>query len=153
MENSELRIEISSPNEADVLPLIELLSQDLQDRFGSSGKDSFTDWEFENPKFVFVKAVLATETVGCGSIRPLSEKVVEIKRMFAKIRRKGIGKIVLKSLEEQAESMGFEEIWLETRKSNLAACRFYQKNGYKQIENYGKYVGREEAICFGKKLN
>lgn len=156
MKNSEfsnqLRIEKSSPNEADVLPLLEMLSENLAQRFGSSGKDSFTDWKFDDPKYVFLKAVLENETVGCGAIRPLSEKVCEIKRMFAKNGRKGIGELILQRLEEEAESLGFEEIWLETRTANLEACRFYQKNGYKQIENYGKYVGRNEAICFGKIL-
>lgn len=155
MENqfyNGLKIENSSPNEADVLPLLELLSENLEQRFSSSGKDSFTDWDFNNPKYVFLKAVLDNETVGCGAIRPLSEKVGEIKRMFAKYPRKGIGELILKTLEEHAEHLGYEELCLETRIANEQACRFYKKNGYEQIENFGKYVGRQEAICFGKKL-
>jgi GNAT superfamily N-acetyltransferase len=150
---NELTVKVGSPKDADVVPLLELLSENLSVRFGSSGKDSFTDWEFDNPKFIFLKAVLANETVGCGAIRPISETIGEIKRMFAKYSRKGIGELVLQSLEEQAKNLGYKELRLETRVANEQACNFYQKNGYKQIENYGKYVGRSEAICFEKKMN
>lgn len=155
MENqfyNELKIENSSPNEADVLPLLELLSENLEQRFGSSGKDSFVNWDYDNPRYVFLKAVFAGETVGCGAIRPISDKIGEIKRMFAKYPQKGIGELILRTLEKQAENLGYEEIWLETRAANVQACGFYQKNGYYKIENFGKYVGRHEAICFGKKL-
>lgn len=155
MENqfyNGLKIENSAPNEADVLPLLELLSENLEQRFGSSGKDSFVDWDFDDPRYVFLKAVFAGETVGCGAIRPISDKIGEIKRMFAKHPQRGIGELVLRTLEDHAAKLGYEQIWLETRAANVQACEFYRKMGYSKIENFGKYVGRHEAICFGKTL-
>lgn len=153
MREINWHIEKTSPADIEVLPLIEMLSAELFRRFGSSGKDSFQDWDFANPKYIFLKAVSDKETVGCGAIRPLSEKIAEIKRMFAKYPRKNIGRAILQKLEENAQKLGFEEIWLETRADNEEACRFYQKNGYRKIENYGKYIGRKDAVCFGKKLH
>lgn len=48
--------------------------------------------------------------------------------------------------------MGYTEFLLETRHVNHRAVHFYEKNGYVRIENYGPYIGREEAICFSKIL-
>jgi ribosomal protein S18 acetylase RimI-like enzyme len=49
--------------------------------------------------------------------------------------------------------MGYSELWLETRLINHKAVRFYEKNGYVRIENYGPYIGRKEAVCFSKALH
>ena len=90
--------------------------------------------------------------VGCGAIRPLSNEVAELKRMYSKYNRKGIGKGVFVYLENKAIELGYKEIWLETRRLNYEACTFYIKNNYKEISNYGKYIGNEKATCFGKKF-
>ncbi|MDN5397021.1 MAG: GNAT family N-acetyltransferase, partial [Chryseobacterium sp.] len=59
---------------------------------------------------------------------------------------------ILSALEITAKQLDYQYIYLETRKNNKNAVSFYLKNGYKIIENYGIYVGREEAVCFGKEL-
>jgi N-acetylglutamate synthase-like GNAT family acetyltransferase len=140
----------TGPMDIEVIPLIEELSAELGKRFGDTGKNSFQEWNEESPKSVFVKACLTNEVVGCGAIRPISNDIAELKRMFSKYNRIGIGEKVLTYLENKAKELEYKEIWLETRKLNQEACAFYLKNGYKEISNYGKYVGNEKAICFGK---
>lgn len=140
----------TEPTDIEVIPLIEELSAELGKRFGDTGKNSFQVWNEESPKSIFVKASLTNEVVGCGAIRPISNDIAELKRMFSKYSRKGIGKKVLDYLENKAKELEYKEIWLETRKLNQEACAFYLKNGYKEIPNFGKYVGNEKAICFGK---
>jgi N-acetylglutamate synthase-like GNAT family acetyltransferase len=140
----------TGPMDIEVIPLIEELSAELGKRFGDTGKNSFQEWNEESPKSVFVKASLTNEVVGCGAIRPISNDIAELKRMFSKYNRIGIGEKVLTYLENKAKELEYKEIWLETRKLNQEACAFYLKNGYKEISNYGKYVGNEKAICFGK---
>lgn len=142
----------TEPKDIEVIPLIEELSAELGKRFGNTGKNSFQEWNEESPKSVFVKAILTNEVVGCGAIRPISNDIAELKRMFSKYNRKGIGEKVLNYLENKAKELEYKEIWLETRKLNQEACAFYLKNGYKEISNYGKYVGNEKAICFGKSI-
>lgn len=142
----------TAPTDIEVIPLIEELSAALGKRFGDTGKNSFQEWNEESPKSVFVKASLINEVVGCGAIRPISNDIAELKRMFSKYNRKGIGEKVLNYLENKAKELEYKAIWLETRKLNQEACAFYLKNGYKEIANYGKYVGNEKAICFGKSL-
>jgi ribosomal protein S18 acetylase RimI-like enzyme len=61
-----------------------------------------------------------------------------------------VGAAVLAHLEAQAA--GYQALWLETRKVNSRAVAFYLKHGYVITPNYGKYVGRDEAVCFSKTL-
>jgi GNAT superfamily N-acetyltransferase len=150
---NKIEIKITTPYDKNVISLLEDLSNNLGVRFGNDGKDSFQEWQNENPKYIFAMACENSETIGCGAIRPISEKVAELKRMYSKYKRKGIGVRVLTFLEAKAKEENYTEIWLETRKKNSEACHFYLNNGYKQIDNYGKYINNTEAICFGKKLN
>lgn len=147
-----LAIKISNPNDPNAYAIIEELSQNLYERFGSDGKNSFTDWEYNNPKFVFVIAELNAEIVGCGAIRPLSENEGEVKRMFAKYPRKNIGQSILSFLETKAKELDYEKLVLETRVKNEEACSFYLKSNYIKIPNYGKYANRLDAVCFQKTL-
>lgn len=41
---------------------------------------------------------------------------------------------------------------LETRLVNTRAVHFYERHGYSRIPNYGRYIGRPEAVCFEKTL-
>jgi ribosomal protein S18 acetylase RimI-like enzyme len=94
--------------------------------------------------------------VGCGALRPLDEvahpQVCEIKRMYARIEGRGVGTRILRYLEQEAIDLGYREAWLETRRVNTVAVAFYLGHGYAERENYGAYVGRPEAVCFGKRL-
>ncbi|OXB07716.1 GNAT family N-acetyltransferase [Flavobacterium pectinovorum] len=146
-----ISIKITNPNEK-VAAIIDELSANLYLRFGSDGKNSFTDWQQNNSKYVFVVAEIKNEIVGCGAIRPISETVGEVKRMYSKYPRKKIGKTILAFLEDIASKSGYEELILETRIKNTEATQFYEKQNYKVIPNYGKYKDRPEAICFGKSL-
>lgn len=147
-----ISIEIINPNNEKASSIIDELSSNLFVRFGSDGKNSFTDWENDNSKFVFAVAVQNDEIVGCGAIRPIDENVAEVKRMYSKLPRKRIGQMILSFLEEKAKIIGYANLVLETRLKNDEAVSFYQKQGYKVISNYGKYKDRPEAICFGKSL-
>ncbi|MBF4517493.1 GNAT family N-acetyltransferase [Flavobacterium sp. ANB] len=146
-----ISIKITNPDEK-VAAIIDELSANLYLRFGSDGKNSFTDWQYENSKFVFVIAEIDNEIVGCGAIRPIDDTIGEVKRMYSKFPGKKIGQTILAFLEDKAKTIGFTDLVLETRIKNQDAIQFYQKQGYKVIQNYGKYSDRPEAICFGKSL-
>lgn len=148
----DISIKIANPNDEKVLGIIDELSANLYLRFGSDGKNSFTDWEHNNSKFVFVTAEIDDEIVGCGAVRPIEANIGEVKRMYSKYSGKKIGQTILAFLENKAKEIGFTDLVLETRVKNDIAIQFYQKQGYKVIPSYGKYIDRPEAICFGKSL-
>ncbi|UOQ72793.1 GNAT family N-acetyltransferase [Hymenobacter cellulosilyticus] len=147
-----LKLDVSSPQAPEAQPLLDALSGQLGARFGSDGRASFTEWQASDPRYIFLLARQDGEAVGCGAVRPLAASVGEVKRMFAKYSRQGIGEAVLKQLETEARKAGYTELWLETRVANTEACRFYLKNGYQRRANYGQYIGRDNSACFGKLL-
>jgi len=119
---------------------------------GDSGAKSFDADDVRGPQSVFLLARDATgSAIGCGALRLLEGDVAEVKRMYAR-PGSGAGVRLLGELEQRASAFGYREIWLETRKVNVRAVAFYERHGYRVIPNYGKYVGREDAICLGKIL-
>ncbi|MBF7688626.1 GNAT family N-acetyltransferase [Acinetobacter sp. EC24] len=121
---------------------------------GNNGKKHFTVDSIGEDRFLWVLARNEKgDAVGYATIRPLTEGIAEVKRMFSSQSSPGIGYALLTFLEKSAKAMGYNALLLETRKVNTRAVKFYRKNGYISINNYGPYVGRDEAICFSKNYN
>ncbi len=94
------------------------------------------------------------EPVGCGAYKPFDEETVELKRIYVEgaLRGLGIGKELVRRLEEDARRAGFHYAVLETGRKLTGAVKLYQKMGYEIIPNYGQYVDMPESICMSKKL-
>ncbi len=150
---NHITISAESPYSLDAAQLMSELSDMLQEITGDSGRGSFDIGMMNDPGSIFVIARNeAGEAIGCGAIRPINGSIAEVKRMYAKYQSQGIGTAILSYLEEQATKLGYSAIWLETRAVNEQAVRFYERNGYQRIPNYGKYAGNHEAVCFEKSL-
>jgi ribosomal protein S18 acetylase RimI-like enzyme len=120
---------------------------------GDSGASSFDANDVRGARAVFIVARGADGTpVGCGALRPIGDDVAELKRMYSR-PGSGAGVHILAALERRAVELGYRELWLETRRVNGRAVAFYEKHGYRTIDNYGKYLGREDAVCMGKPLD
>lgn len=141
------------PSDLDAHRVMLALSATLADVTGDSGQSSFDpdDVRGEGACFIIARDV-AGDAVGCGAYRRLDKDIAEMKRMFASPSTKGVGAAMLFYLEASARNKGYTQCWLETRRVNARAVKFYLRHGYQEIENFGKYVGRPEAICFGKIL-
>ena len=92
--------------------------------------------------------------LSCGAIREYSPSIMEVKRMYTipESRGKGIATKVLNELEKWASELSYKKCILETGKRQPDAIWLYQKNGYKSIPNYGKYVVMENSVCFEKEI-
>ncbi len=151
--SKQITIFETDPNSKDAIFLMEELSSTLESITGSSGKSSFSTTDINENHGVFAIAYSEKEEpVGCGAIRRINDKTAEVKRMYAKDQGVGIGTKMLDYLETKAREMGYELLVLETRLINSNAVFFYENRGYNRIPNYGKYIGRVEAVCFQKVL-
>ncbi|WP_211227818.1 GNAT family N-acetyltransferase [Spirochaeta cellobiosiphila] len=147
----KLTILPEDPHNEDALELMNELSGVLTSITGNGGQSSFCIDDLKNDKSIFLIARDENnKPIGCGAIRPMNRQCAEIKRMYSK--QPQVGTRILESLEKHAMSIGYKKIRLETRKVNEKAVRFYLRNGYYVIENYGKYVGNNLAICFEKEF-
>jgi GNAT superfamily N-acetyltransferase len=90
--------------------------------------------------------------VACGAIKWFDENRMEIKRMYTRpsARGKGVASNILIELEDWSAELGARSCVLETGVNQQEAIRLYRKMQYKEIENYGQYVGVENSFCFEK---
>lgn len=150
---AEFTIEETDPQHPDAIVLQAALSKTLEALTGSSGTQSFNHDDVKGDGATFVLARDENgKAVGCVACRPIGNEVVEIKRLFAVPGNRGAGRALLRHIEAFARDYGYREAWLETRSSNPTAVEFYLRNGYRIIENYGRYVGQADAVCFARAL-
>ncbi len=136
----------------DAVRLLGELNETLARITGASGEASFDADDMGRARALFVIAYVDGAAAGCGALRPLSEHRAEIKRVYARTNSIGVGSAIVKALEEKARALGYAELVLETRKVNQTAVDFYRKLGYRVCENFGKYAGREDAVCMEKRI-
>jgi GNAT superfamily N-acetyltransferase len=147
------RVGDEDPRSPDAAALMDELTRTLAGITGEGGAGSFSVADVCGPGGAFVVARSADGApLGCGAIRPLSEGVAEVKRMYARPGTRGVGSAVLAFLEARARGLGYHALWLETRRVNTAAVAFYTRRGYQPIDNYGRYAGRAECVCLGRNL-
>ncbi|MBE5975798.1 MAG: GNAT family N-acetyltransferase [Paenibacillaceae bacterium] len=139
-------------NTDESLSLLKELSGSLNHITGNSGESSFSIDDMKDEKSIFVIARRGSKAAGCGAIRRIDDSTGELKRMYAKEQGLGVGTSILNFLENKALEFGYSRLICETRKINVGACSFYIRNGFHVIPNYGKYQGRDEAVCFEKRI-
>ncbi len=152
---SDLRFTIceEDPGSSDAAALMDELSEFLESVTGRSGRASFDPEGVRVPRAAFVVARDNNGVaIGCGAFRPMDETTAEVKRMYARNRGNGVGGAMLKYLEEKAREYGYSALWLETGVENKKAVAFYESSGYKRIPNFGIYAGRNNSVCFEKRL-
>ena len=68
-------------------------------------------------------------------------------------RRRGVGKQIVSWLEEVARTAGILNIFVQVRKINRGAIGFYEKCGYRVVEEMpGYYGGTETAVIMCKSI-
>lgn len=143
-----VEVAAADPASADAAMLMRELSGVLEKMTGDGGTGSF------DPGACAVFAIARDgegRAIGCGALRAIDGETAEIKRMYAR-PGSGAGGAVLAFLEARAGALGYRGLWLETRKVNLRAVRFYDAQGYLRMPNFGRYTGNDAAVCFGKRL-
>lgn len=148
-----IKILRTTSDNKDFTPLIQLLDNDLNIRYGTL-QEMYE--QYNVIKFIKTIVIAYHELlpVGCGGFRISDNTTVEIKRMFVKpeYRGKGIASRILQELEIWAIESGYSRAILETGKKQVEAIRLYQKKGYRLIENYGPYKNQPNSVCFEKQL-
>lgn len=92
--------------------------------------------------------------IGCGGLRQLDAEHAEVKRMFVAPTRRGTGvsTAILGELERIGRERGWNRLVLETGDRQPDAIRFYRREGFTRIPNFGYYAGHERSLCFEKLL-
>jgi len=133
--------------------LIAELDEDLNSRYGELQKQ-YNGFNRVEKIDTVVIVQTENEAVGCGCFKPFDNETVEIKRVFVQksFRGNGIADAILKELETWAAELEFTAAVLETGKGQPEAIRFYTKQGYTVIPNFGQYIGNGNSVCMKKEL-
>lgn len=96
--------------------------------------------EFAPPSGTFVVVRLNGKLVGCGGFKPMPPDAAYLKRMWVarEARGHGLGKRLLKALEDRARTLRYRKVRLETHKSLGEAQQLYRSHGYAEIAPFGE---------------
>ena len=113
---------------------------------------------FAGERSVFLVATIGDQVAGCGALQPLGVEldgeIGEVKRMYVthSLRRRGVGAAILAALEDQARTLGYRRLRLETGDQQPEAMALYTASGWVRIEAFGEYAEDPTSICFEKIL-
>lgn len=94
---------------------------------------------FQTEKSLFWVAEIDNEIVGCCGIYPtvgLPQNCVELVKYYisAKVRGKGIGKVLMEKSIESAREFGYTELYLESIPEYSNAILIYEKQGFVKLD-------------------
>jgi putative acetyltransferase len=152
---NEILISSINPHGEVAGTLIGELIAELTHRYADRQDDeatSFSPTDATVPRSAFLVATLNDVPVGCGALRPMSEDVVEIKRMYVRkiARGLGIGRALLVELERLSAEFKYARIVLETGVRQPEAIALYEARRFTRIPNYAGYFDNPLSVCYGK---
>jgi tRNA pseudouridine38-40 synthase len=158
-EYCNIQITLDKINDND-LPVIRELFLAYQDYLGISLCFQSFDKElmdlpqpYHEPNGCIIKAMHNGEIVGVVALKPLSEQISEIKRLFVKpaYHGFGIGRMLLEKVMNEANLKNYKKIRLDTLERLEAAVALYRKYGFEEIAPYN-FNPENDIIYFEKEL-
>lgn len=93
---------------------------------------------YQNASGNFWMAFVNDELAGTIALLDIGNHQGALRKMFVKEKFRGkeygVGLLLLKTLLNWSKEKGYKEIFLGTTEKFLAAHRFYEKNGFEEIE-------------------
>ena len=92
------------------------------------------------------------QIVAIGGLLRDGEHAAKVRRMrvHPACQRQGYGQAILEALLARAAELGITRLWLDTTRGQVAAQRFYEKNGFQQT-GVGQY-GAFELLYYERQL-
>lgn len=134
-----IRIVAVPPANADAAFCLERYFEELGARFDGGFDPRLSEAptldEFAPPDGAFVVAYLRKRPVGCGGFKRHSADTAYLKRMWVDtgVRGRGLGRTLLRELEQRAARLGYRKTCLETHRSLTEAQNLYRHSGYIEV--------------------
>jgi DNA-binding MarR family transcriptional regulator/GNAT superfamily N-acetyltransferase len=111
------------------------LGKRFESGFDPSASISAADDELLPPRGVFLVASIDGEPVACGAVKTVTADIGSVKRMWVagSARGLGLGRRMLRALEEHALTLGFTRLQLETNRTLIEAISLYRSSGYREV--------------------
>lgn len=106
----------------------------------------------EDPKSGIWTAYVGTTPAGCVMLKPIADlpRSAEVKRLYVRsdFRGRGIARTLMRALEEHAQAIGMEWLYLDTKDDLKPAIHFYEQHGYSRC---ARYNNNPQATIFMRK--
>jgi GNAT superfamily N-acetyltransferase len=134
--------------------LVEAVQQEYVQRYGGRDGAEVDPAEFLPPRGVFLVIELGGVPAGCGAWRELPSGEAEIKRVYVEpaFRRRGVARLVVAALEEDAAAAGRTRVVLNSGREQPEALALYADLGYRPVPGYGIYACAPDAVFLGRSL-
>lgn len=106
--------------------------QDFEDEMGTLPGDYRPPWGR------LLLAIRQGEAAGCVALRPLEDRICEMKRLFVRpaCRRSGIGRELAQEAVDEARRIGYQRVRLDTAPHMKEAQALYRSLGFRSIAPY-----------------
>jgi GNAT superfamily N-acetyltransferase len=139
---------------ADAAALVQAQEEEIRVR-GDHGDVNPPDGSvFEPPEGVFLVLRDGGKAIGCAGFRRVDADRAELKRMYLapEARGRGLGRVLLQRIEDEARSAGYTVLVLETIELMTEAIGLYRSSGYEPISPFGPYTDVGVSRCFEKRI-
>ncbi len=151
-------IKVAAPTD-EVRLLIGELDAELNATYSAEQRHGFNISRLFQPGISFFIARMDGNPAGCGGVA-FAHGLAEVKRMYVRpaFRGRNVAQTILARLEQEARDQSFKRIVLETGDAQIAAMRFYQRQGFTRCEAFGEYAKMPAAsivrsVFFEKRLD
>ena len=147
-------IEKVRPDDAKAAELIQELQSYLELTYPSIERYGWSPQQMVSEGVSFYLAYFDGEAVGCAGIKLEDTDHGEVKRLYVRPdqRGRGIGRLLMASLEDRARELGARYVRLETGNRQLVAIKFYESIGYKRCPLFGRYQDDGISLFYEKEL-
>jgi putative acetyltransferase len=161
-QHSPITIAVEPPRQPEVERLLDGSTAYAQSLYPPESNFLLDIATLERPEVSFYVARDGERAVGIAALVIDAEAATdapaargELKRMFVDpaVRGRGVAGALLTRIEADASARGIREIVLETGDLHDAAKVLYTRHGYREIPQFGQYVGEPHSVCFAKPLD
>lgn len=141
-QTTAVEVKVDVPDSADARWCTEQYFLELAERFDTGfdpvKSNPASDEDLIPPTGCFVVARLDGHPVGCGALKRKDSTTGEIKRMWTapSVRRRGVARKILHTLETIARESGLTTLRLETNRTLKEAQALYRKEGYLEVDAF-----------------
>jgi len=139
---SMIEVRAENPRRAMARWCLEQYFLELHERFDAGFDPSRTISadadQLTPPAGLLLVAQLRGAPVGCGALKLERQAPAEIKRMWVSpsVRGLGLGRRILRELEDRAREVGATVVRLETNRSLTEAISLYRAAGYQEVDAF-----------------